>query len=105
MRVVVLGCPHDYSEFLTELLPLLENIHEDTTHIGKKPRSTMMGTQDQAKLIQLRNDHVAIKTEDYEAAARLRDEIAAMERSLRSVPTPPAPKTRGRKKAKPEPEA
>ena len=97
------GCPHDYSEFLTELLPLLENIHEDTTHIGKKPRSTMMGTQDQAKLIQLRNEQrLAIETEDYEAAARLRDEIAAMEQSLRSVPTPPAPKTRGRKKAKPE---
>ena len=99
------GCPHDYSEFLTELLPLLENIHEDTTHIGKKPRSTMMGTQDQAKLIQLRNEQrLAIETEDYEAAARLRDEIAALEQSLRSVPTPapPAPKTRGRKKAKPE---
>jgi protein-arginine kinase activator protein McsA len=66
----------------------------------------MMGTQDQAKLIQLRNEQrVAIETEDYEAAARLRDEIAAMEQSLRSAPTPPVPKTRGRKKAKPEPEA
>ncbi len=79
------GCPHDYSEFLTELLPLLENIHEDSNHVGKRPRSTVVGTKEQARLIQLRTEQRnAIEMEDYEAAAKLRDEIAALEVSLRS---------------------
>jgi protein arginine kinase activator len=96
------GCPHDYSEFLTELLPLLENIHEDTQHVGKHPRSTVVGTQEQARLIQLRNEQrLAIEAEDYESAARLRDEISAFETSLKPDPEP-RPKTRGRKKTKPE---
>lgn len=99
------GCPHDYSEFLTELLPLLENIHEDTQHIGKRPRSTVVGTEEQARLIHLRNEQrLAIETEDYEAAARLRDEIAALETSLRPE-SAPEPKPKGRRKSKPEPEA
>lgn len=96
------GCPHDYSEFMTELLPLLENIHEDTKHTGKRPQSTMMGTQEQAQLIQLRNEQRrAIDAEDYETAARLRDEISGLEAALR---TESAPKSRGRKKSRPNPE-
>lgn len=94
------GCPHDYTEFLTELLPLLENIHEDTRHIGKKPRSTVVGTQEQAQLIHLRNEQrEAIEAEDYETAARLRDEIAALEVSLK-----PAKETKPRGRRKPRPE-
>lgn len=78
------GCPHDYTEFLTELLPLLENIHEDSRHVGKVPRSTRIGAEDQARLIQLRNEQrTAIEAEDYEAAAKLRDEIANLEVQLR----------------------
>ena len=94
------GCPHDYSEFLTELLPLLENIHEDTKHIGKRPRSTVVGTQEQAQLIHLRNEQrEAIEAEDYETAARLRDEIATLEVSLK-----PAKETKPRSSRKPRPE-
>jgi len=94
------GCPHDYSEFLTELLPLLENIHEDTKHIGKRPRSTVVGTQEQAQLIHLRNEQrEAIEAEDYETAARLRDEIATLEVSLK-----PAKETKPRSRRKPRPE-
>lgn len=94
------GCPHDYSEFLTELLPLLENIHEDTKHIGKRPRSTAVGTQEQAQLIHLRNEQrEAIEAEDYETAARLRDEIATLEVSLK-----PAKETKPRSRRKPRPE-
>ena len=33
-----LGCPHDYTEFRDDLMPLLENIHGDTRHAGKTPR-------------------------------------------------------------------
>lgn len=78
------GCAQDYTEFMSELLPLLENIHEDTTHRGKRPRAGHVGTEDQSRLIQLRTEQTdAINREDYERAARLRDEIAELEARLR----------------------
>ena len=93
------GCSQDYTEFMTELLPLLENIHEEVEHKGKRPRSTVVGTQEQGQLIQLRNaQRNAIEEEDYETAARLRDEIAALENALRED-TPK--KTRRKKKSAP----
>ena len=91
------GCSHDYSEFLTELLPLLENIHEEGRHTGKEPRSKVVGTQEQGRLIQLRSEQrSAIEAEDYENAARLRDEIATLEAAVRSGPEE---KPRKKKKA------
>lgn len=91
------GCPQDYSEFMTELLPLLENIHEEVEHKGKRPRSAIVGTKEQGRLIQLRNEQRnAIEEEDYETAARLRDEIATLESSMREE-TPR--KTRKKKKS------
>lgn len=93
------GCPQDYSEFMTELLPLLENIHEEVEHKGKRPRSAIVGTKEQGRLIQLRNEQRnAIEEEDYETAARLRDEIATLESSMREVPPK---KTRKKKRTDP----
>jgi protein arginine kinase activator len=81
---------------MAELIPLLESIHEDTQHIGKEPRGTIVGTRDQARLAQLRNlQRAAIEKEDYEAAAKLRDEIAELEMKIR---TPPPQKSGRRKK-------
>lgn len=83
------GCPQDYAHFQAELLPLLENIHEDTQHVGKQPRRLLIGTQDQARLVQLRSaQREAIEHEDYEKAARLRDEIAALETQLKHPAVP-----------------
>ncbi len=93
------GCSQDYTEFRTELLPLLDNIHEGVEHKGKRPRSTVVGTQEQGQLIQLRNaQRNAIEEEDYETAARLRDEIAGLENAMREE-TPK--KTRKKKKSAP----
>lgn len=78
-----LGCPNCYEEFREDLTPLLENIHEDAIHRGKRPVRSPGQTEDQYRLIQLRTEQrVAIEQEDYEAAARLRDEITALEESL-----------------------
>jgi protein arginine kinase activator len=75
-----LGCPHDYDVFRDELMPLLENIHDETRHPGKVPRRAPRGSQKQTTLIQLRNDlKRAIAAEDYEAAARFRDQIKGIE--------------------------
>ena len=76
-----LGCPHDYEVFRDELMPLLENIHDETRHSGKVPRRAPHNSQQQTTLIQLRNDlKRTIAAEDYEAAARLRDQIKEIER-------------------------
>jgi protein arginine kinase activator len=75
-----LGCPHDYEVFRDELMPLLENIHDETRHSGKVPRRAPRGSQRQTTLMQLRNDlKRAVAAEDYEAAARIRDQIKSLE--------------------------
>jgi protein arginine kinase activator len=75
-----LGCPYDYEVFRDELMPLLENIHDETRHSGKVPRRAPRNSQKQTELIQLRNDlKRAVAAEDYEEAARIRDKIKAIE--------------------------
>ena len=75
-----LGCPYDYEVFREELMPLLENIHEETRHSGKVPKRAPRNSQQQTTLIQLRNDlKRAVAAEDYETAARVRDKIKAIE--------------------------
>ncbi len=80
-----LGCPYDYEVFRDELMPLLENIHDETRHSGKVPRRAPRNSQQQTTLIQLRNDlKRAVAAEDYEAAARIRDSIRTIEQEQRA---------------------
>ena len=75
-----LGCPYDYEVFRDELMPLLENIHDETRHSGKVPKRAPRNSQQQTTMIQLRNDlKRAVAAEDYEAAARIRDQIRQIE--------------------------
>jgi len=75
-----LGCPLDYEVFRDELMPLLENIHDDTRHAGKVPRRAPRNSQRQTELMDLRNKlKRAVAAEDYEAAARFRDQIRTIE--------------------------
>jgi len=75
-----LGCPHDYVCFEKQLLPLIENIHGETLHSGKRPRRASHDIDQQTRLIRLRRDmREAIKSEDYERASVLRDEIRELE--------------------------
>ncbi|MCH2203862.1 MAG: UvrB/UvrC motif-containing protein [Fuerstiella sp.] len=79
-----LGCPFCYDEFREHLRPLLENIHEEPAHSGKRPSRTSASLDDQSRVLQLRNrQREAIRQEDYEAAATLRDEITELEALLR----------------------
>lgn len=82
-----LGCPFDYEVFESELQPLLENIHDDTQHCGKVPQDAAPASQDQFRLIKLRNElQTAVKEEAYERAASLRDEIQKLETQLKGEP-------------------
>ena len=78
-----LGCPQDYIAFQDELLPLLENIHGETQHVGKTPKRAPHASQKQYRLIKLRNRlKSAVEDEMYEEAARIRDEIQSVELEL-----------------------
>lgn len=75
-----LGCPLDYDVFREQLLPLLENIHGETEHTGKIPKSTPAKNRQHYEIIRLRRELAdAVKHEAYEAAAKLRDEIQAFD--------------------------
>lgn len=67
-----LGCPHDYLVFRAGLLPLLQRFHGATRHVGKIARSRPGASLRLRLRSQLRQ---AVAREDYEEAARLRDQI------------------------------
>ncbi len=78
-----LGCPHDYTCFEKELMPLIANIHGETEHVGKVPKRAPTQTENRTRLIRPRREmKEAVASEDYERATELRDEIKGIEQSL-----------------------
>lgn len=77
----LLGCPNDYREFRAVLLPLIERAHGGaTSHAGKLPPEADGTTRRQAGLLRLRRElQDAIEQENYELAARVRDQIRSLE--------------------------
>lgn len=72
-----LGCPHDYEVFEKTLLPLIERAHGGRTrHCGKVPSRMPRETKQLVELSDLRQRlDTAVRNEDYELAAELRDQI------------------------------
>ncbi|MEM1013300.1 MAG: UvrB/UvrC motif-containing protein [Planctomycetota bacterium] len=79
----LLGCENDYSLFEEQLTPLLKRAHEGSTHhTGKVPtrRRGDGAVRKRPNMNRLRRELTrAVEAEDYEAAARLRDQIAETE--------------------------
>lgn len=80
----LLGCANDYTVFERELTPLLKRAHEDQTHhVGKVPTrrgGTGVPVKRQVDLTKLRRElQKAVEAEDYERAAKLRDQIRQAE--------------------------
>lgn len=76
------GCADCYRHFRSELMPLLDNIHESGLHTGKRPAggSGEADALPERRLAALRmNLQQAVQREDYEQAALLRDEIQSIE--------------------------
>ena len=76
-----LGCPHDYEVFEQALMPLIERAHNgNTAHCGKIPARVPGPAKKQAGLSHLRQQlDAAIRDEDYERAAELRDKMKHLE--------------------------
>jgi protein arginine kinase activator len=84
----LLGCENDYDLFERDLAPLIQRAHDGATHhVGKVPvrRGGSAGggaakLRRQADLTRLRKELAkAVESEDYERAARLRDQIREAE--------------------------
>jgi len=72
-----LGCPACYDTFRPALEPLLEKIHGGRTHMGKTPfEGAARDRGKERRLIALRRKlQDAVRAENYELAATLRDEL------------------------------
>jgi protein arginine kinase activator len=77
----LLGCPHDYEVFENALLPLIQRAQDgNTRHVGKSPRRLGAPRNFQSELVRLRRNLAeAVEREDFESAARLRDQIESIE--------------------------
>jgi protein arginine kinase activator len=74
-----LGCPEDYRTFKKALLPFLEKIHGGTRHTGKAPAHLGRTMAMETRLAVLHKElEKAVKEEDFEAAAEIRDRIGEL---------------------------
>ena len=77
------GCPQCYETFAEQLQPTLQRIHGALRHTGKVPETDPALAQRRQKEQQIAHlrDKIAaaVQDEDYEQAARLRDEIRTLE--------------------------
>ncbi len=86
----LLGCPGDYDHFSQQLRGVIESAQNGATHhTGKAPAQNESSA---ANSIRLRESRIAklrqqlakaVEKESYEEAARLRDEIATLEKPAR----------------------
>ena len=74
------GCPDCYTTFADELSRLIASIHGTTSHTGSVPSRHRAKQERTERLNALKKQlSTAIAGEDYESAAKLRDEIRALE--------------------------
>lgn len=76
-----LGCSDCYVTFKRYLAPLLKRIHGSNQHVGKSPIKAMKVTKKKSGLEELRQKlQAAIEREEFEEAARLRDQIKELDK-------------------------
>ena len=77
----LLGCPACYRAFSGLLTPLLERAHQGASqHVGKIPQHTGTHEHRRVSLMRMRRElDEAVTREDFELAARLRDDIERLD--------------------------
>jgi protein arginine kinase activator len=81
-KEAVLGCPNDYEVFENALLPLIKKAHDGkTSHCGKVPSKLPSDLKEVIEISGLKRQlEEAVKAENYEQAAKLRDKINQAEK-------------------------
>lgn len=75
-RLGRLGCPACYDQFMPVLEPVLANMHKGVSHLGKVPAKALQRRSLQDRISELETKlQEAVAAENYEDAARFRDEI------------------------------
>ena len=75
------SCPCCYLTFSEELEPTVRSLHGKATHTGRTPAGHREAAEKRSRLGALREElKAAVTNEQYEQAARLRDEIKALEK-------------------------
>jgi protein arginine kinase activator len=75
-----LGCDYCYIAFRDELLPLIRRLHGAAQHVGRSTKSGRKDAHVRLTVNRIRDAlTAAIKNEDYERAAALRDELRKVE--------------------------
>ncbi len=74
-----LGCDRCYEVFAAEMLPVIVSLQHGDQHLGKVPRRASDRMRNSVELARLRRElDQAVAGEDYERAAKLRDQIKAL---------------------------
>lgn len=77
------GCSECYKFFDERLDPLFKRVHGNTVHTGKVPTRTGGRIQQKREIDRLKKELVQrVEHEDFEEAARIRDQIKALERNI-----------------------
>jgi protein arginine kinase activator len=83
-RLGRLGCEACYETFRDDLKPLLRRVHGSTAHAGAVPAHLERGLESRREIKRLRSElDLAVRREEYERAAELRDAIREIEERAR----------------------
>lgn len=75
----LLGCPDCYETYKDQIVPVLQRAHGNVQHVGEAPELSEEEKKARAKELELKQKlQKAIGEEDFEQAAKLRDEINAL---------------------------
>ncbi len=75
----MLGCAQCYTAFRAQLLPVITRVQGRTQHAGRRPAVSVEEQAAAAHMQELRSQmEAAVQAEDFETAARCRDELRAM---------------------------
>lgn len=83
-KTSLLGCPECYEAFQEEVAGFLESMQKGDSHVGKIPSVSLRQAEIQ-KVQQSMQE--AVRAQDYEAAARLRDRMQELRNARATVPT------------------
>ncbi|MCL2740604.1 MAG: UvrB/UvrC motif-containing protein [Oscillospiraceae bacterium] len=79
-KIGKMGCANCYADFREFLTPLAKRIHGNSAHTGKLPANLFNEYRYEKEIKEVRASLAeAVKREEYERAAELRDRIKAME--------------------------
>ncbi|MEW6243179.1 MAG: UvrB/UvrC motif-containing protein [Bacillota bacterium] len=78
-----MGCDGCYNTFRPKIDPVLKRVHGSVKHVGKVPAKAGAELKISREIERLRNLlQAAVKNEDYERAASLRDQIRELEGNI-----------------------